>query len=66
MRLIVQQVHPKTASGDYDEFYAFRESIVEILDSLDEPLSGSAARPGNALAKTNPALIEVMSALCVT
>jgi hypothetical protein len=66
MRLIVKQVHPETASGDYDEFYAFRQSVVAILDSPDAPLAPIPAISGKAIAKTKPDLIEIMSALCVT
>jgi hypothetical protein len=58
MRIIIQQVQPKTASGDYDEFYAFRDSMVELLESLDsQPVEP--ARP-------RPTLIEIMAVLCVT
>ncbi|HEY2829930.1 MAG TPA: hypothetical protein VGJ88_07395 [Thermoanaerobaculia bacterium] len=48
MRIVIQQVQAKTASGDYEEFYAFRDSMVELLEALDsrpavEPVA--AARP---------------------
>jgi hypothetical protein len=58
MRIVVQEVQPKTASGDYDEFYAFRDSMVELLETLDS-LPAEPVRP-------QPTLIEIMAVLCVT
>lgn len=58
MRIIIQKVQPKTASGDYEGFYAFRDAMVELLESLDSP-------PVEPV-KPRATLIEIMAVLCVT
>jgi hypothetical protein len=58
MRIIVQQVQPKTESGDYDEFNSFRDSMVQLLEALD-------SRPMEPV-RQKPTLIEIMAVLCVT